>query len=109
MTQIEDLEDQLKQAEEAIELWQKALKLEKNREFKAVILDKFMVEDCAMYARTSVDQALPPEKRAHALAIAQAAGLLKQYLSVICQLGSQANGQIEHIRQAIAEARSEDI
>jgi hypothetical protein len=84
-----------------------ALRLYDNPDFKKLILKEFCVEECARYVHTSADPALKPENRADALALAQAAGHLRRWLSVVVQMGNQAEGQLQSLDQAIEEARQE--
>lgn len=85
-----------------------ALKLYDNVDFKQLILKEFCIEECARYAHSSADPALKPENRLDALNIAQAAGHLRRWLSVVVQMGNQAAGQLESLEQAIEEARNEE-
>ena len=108
MSEVSALERQHSDAKEHIARRDLALKLYNNREFKKLILEEFCVNDCARYAQSSADPALKPENRADALAIAQASGHLRRYLSVIVTLGNQAEGQMQSLEEAILEARSQE-
>ena len=107
-SEVNALEQQLSDAKLLVERRQMAMRLEKNRDFKKLILDEFCVEECARYARESANPALTAEQRADALALAQAAGHLKRFLSVVCQMGNVAEGQMVDINEAIEEARAEE-
>lgn len=109
MSEAAALEYQLEQAKRMVERRNKVQKLTKNREFKDVILDYYMVEECARYVHTSADPALKPENRADALGMAQAAGHLKRFLNVVEQMGNHAESQIPALEQAIDEVRSEEV
>lgn len=85
-----------------------ALKLAGNREFKKLILDDFLVQDCARYAQLSADPSLNAEQRADSLGLAQAAGHLKRYLSVTVQMGNRAEAENLKLEEALQEARLED-
>lgn len=104
----ESLESQLENCQKLVERRDQLAKLCKNREFKALILEQFMTEDCANYARLSADPALKPENRQDALALAQAAGHLKRWMSVIERMGDQAASQLEDLRQNIDDVRAEE-
>ena len=82
-------------------------RLTSNRDFKKIILEGFMVEDCARYVHESADPLLAPEQRADALSLAQAAGHLKRYLQIHRAMARRANADIEGIDQAIDEMRAE--
>lgn len=100
------MEKQYKDAEEAIKLRDRVLKLQGNRDFVAVINEEFLVKECARYAHESADPALRPENRADALNMAQAAGHLKRFFSVLIQKGNMAEGQLENLRTAIDQERA---
>ena len=108
MSEVFHLERQLEEYKKVVERRDLAKKLYNNREFKKVILDDFCITECARYAQSSGDPALTPEQRADALAMAQAAGHLRRYLSVTVQLGNSGEGQIADLEQAILEARQEE-
>lgn len=97
MPAMTEFERQLEAAKAAVERRDAAVRLYKNRDFKKLILDYFMVEECARYARQSADPALPPENRADALNLAQAAGHLKRFLHVVTTMGDQAAREIDAI------------
>lgn len=108
MSEVFALEKQLADSKEAIERRELALKLYKNPEFKKLILEEFCVNECARYAQSSADPALDDRSRADALNIAQAAGHLRRFLSVIIAMGNQADRLIPDLETAIEEARHEE-
>ena len=107
MSEVLALGKQLKTAKELATRRELALKLQDNREFKQLILKDFCVEECARYAQASADPALTAEQRADALALAQAAGHLRRFLSVTVQMGYTAKNEIPQIEVAIEELRQE--
>lgn len=107
MSEVLALEKQLQNAKQLVARREMALKLSENREFKQLILKDFCVEECARYAQSSADPALTLEQRADALALAQAAGHLRRFLSVVVQMGNTANNEIPQIEVAIEELRQE--
>lgn len=107
MSEVLALEKQLQNAKQLAARREMALKLSENREFKQLILKDFCVEECARYAQSSADPALTLEQRADALALAQAAGHLRRFLSVVVQMGNTANNEIPQIEVAIEELRQE--
>lgn len=106
MNQVDALERQLKETKELVERRERALKLAKNPDFQALILEEFMVQECARYAHTSADPSRTAEERADALALAQSAGHLKRFLSVCVQQGQVAENSIAEIEEAIVEAHA---
>lgn len=107
MSEVLALEKQLQNAKQLAARREMALKLSDNREFKQLILKDFCVEECARYAQSSADPALTIEQRADALALAQAAGHLRRFLSVVIQMGYTAMNEIPQIEVAIEELRQE--
>jgi len=107
MSAVAQLEHQRAQNQTLIERRDLALRLEKNPEFKALILDQFCVQECARYAQLSADPSLKPEDRENALALAQAAGHLRRFLSVVVQMGNVAEGQMAELDEALVEARQD--
>ncbi len=100
------LEEHLEQSKTMVERRDALLRLSENRDYKKLIREEFMRDDCARFAQQSVNPVLKPEERADALAKAQAAGHLKQYLSVIILQGNTAEATIPQINEAIEEARA---
>ncbi|MFP3645136.1 hypothetical protein [Paraburkholderia sp. SIMBA_054] len=107
-TEVQQLEAQLSQAKQVAAEKQMALKLSTNREFRQLILDEFCVKECARYAQLSADPSLPANERADSLALAQAAGHLRRWLSVKIQMGNVAEREIAEVEAAIEEARAEE-
>lgn len=101
------LEHQKEQAKKAIELRDKALRLAENRDFREIILDGFCKEDCARYAQESSDPALGDRERADALAMAQASGHLRRYLSIIVRMATNFENSMEDLEAEIELARAE--
>ena len=108
MSEVNALEKQLDDAKEFIARRDLAIKLYKNPEFKKLIIDEFCGSECARYAQTSADPALSDRERADALAIAQAAGHLRRYLSVIVTMGNQSEQMLDRLEAEIEIARQEE-
>ena len=104
--QLVALEKHRKDAEAAIERRDTLLRLSENKDFKRLIREEFMVRECARFVEQSVNPVLKPEERSDALAKAQAAGHLKQYLSVIILQGNTAENSLVEIDEHIAELRA---
>jgi cation transport regulator ChaC len=108
MSEVFALEKQLEEAKQLMNRREMALKLHSNREFKKLILEEFCVNECARYAQTSADPNLGDRERADAIALAQAAGHLRRYLSVVVTLGNQAESSIQGLEYEIEAARQEE-
>jgi hypothetical protein len=108
MSEVYALEKQLSEGKLAQERRALALKLHANPDFKKLILEEFCVTECARYAQLSGDPSLDKTQQADALALAQAAGHLRRFLSVVVTLGNNAEAREEEIEQAILEARQEE-
>ena len=109
MSEVTALEKQLEEAKVFINRRDLAVKLYNNPEFKKLIIDEFCGSECARYAQTSADPALDDRQRADALAIAQAAGHLRRYLSVIVTMGNQSEEMLDRLEAEIEMARQEEI
>lgn len=108
MSDLNRLEQQLEDNRGLMARRDMALKLSKNHEFRKLILEGFCKEDCARYAQLSADPTIKAEERADALAIAQAAGHLRRFLSVTIRIGDNAENDNASLEEVIAEARAED-
>lgn len=103
--QVAALEQQLEGAKLLVERRNMALKLSENHEFRKLILDGFCLHDAARYAQESGDPALPADGRADALAMAQASGHLKRFLSVTVQMGAYSERTMPELMAEIEAAR----
>lgn len=103
---VEQLESQREAMKKAVEMRQAVQRLSKNSDFRKVITDQFMEKECARYAHLSADPSLPEKNQKDALALAQAAGHLKRYLSVLIQMGNAAENEIFSIDDALNDARA---
>lgn len=108
MSEVLALENQLANSKELIERRQMALRLAKNTDFKKLVLEGFCLEEAARYVQASGDPALSAEERADALAMAQASGHLKRFLSVTVQMGAHCERDLPDLEQALADARAEE-
>lgn len=104
---VNQLENQREAMKHAIELRQAVQRLTANADFRKIINEQFMVQECARYAQLSADPTLPEKNQKDALALAQAAGHLKRYLSVIIQMGNAAENELVSIDSALDDARAE--
>lgn len=100
---LEELKKHRKELKEVVARAQMATKLASNKEFRALIMEEFCIQECARYAQTSADPKLRPEERADALALAQAAGHLRRWLNVIQQMGASAAESLDTVEEMIVE------
>lgn len=108
MSEVFALEQQLKDSKELIERRTMALRLSENVDFRKLILDEFCLKEAARYVHTSADPAMGDRERADALAIAQASGHLKRYLSVVVQMGAHAERTLPELEAELEQARLEE-
>ena len=106
MTRTEALEQQLKGNKTLIEVRDMALKLSENREFRKLILEGFCLTESARYVHESADPHLSPEQRADALAMAQAGGHLKRFLSMAVVVGNTASRELVDVEEALEHIRA---
>lgn len=106
MSDIQDLEQDIKNAEELVARRQMALKLSENREFRKLFMDEYFVSEAARLVQLSADPSLTLEQRADALAMAQATGHAKRYLSMAIQMGYAAERDLPAAHEALAELRA---
>jgi hypothetical protein len=104
---VQQLEAQRENMKQQIEMRAAVQRLIKNPDFRKVIEQEFMLKECARYAQSSADPALPEKSQKDALALAQAPGHLKRFLSVSIQMGNVAEDQLQSIDDALDEARAE--
>lgn len=104
--QLSALETQRENENQLIEARRMALRLADNYEFRKLILEGFCEKEAARYVQASADPALKPEERADALAMAQASGHLKRYLSIIVQMGAHAERTRPELDAAIEDERA---
>lgn len=107
MTDIEQVEKHIEDLKKHAERKNLALRLEHIPEFKQLILDGFCEADCARFVRTSTDPSMQPEARMDSLAMAQAAGYLRRWLSTCVQMGIRAEHEIDQHRVELEELRAE--
>ena len=108
MSELFALKAQKDAAKHQIDLRNAALKLYNNREFRTVILDEFCMKECVRYVHTSCDPAVDKTAQADALALAQASGHLKRFLSILVQMGNLAERQMVELDEAILLASQEE-
>ena len=107
MSEVYALQKQLDDAKILVERREQAIKLSGNPEFRKLIMQEFCVNECARYAQSSGDPSLSAEARADSLALAQAAGHLRRWLSVVIRMGDQAIHEMQSLEDSLQEARQE--
>lgn len=104
---IQELESSIQQQKTLVAMRDAALRLADNKDFKSLILDGFCLTEAARYVQSSGDPALGAGERADALALAQASGHLKRFLSVTILMGNTAANNIRQSEEAIDQIRAE--
>lgn len=109
MSDILSLEQGIKDAEELVAKRDMAMKLAQNHEFRKLFMDDYFVTEAARLVQLSADPSLSPEQRADALAMAQATGHAKRYLSMTIRMGSHAEEELPEMRDTLEELRSAEM
>jgi hypothetical protein len=108
MSDIQALERQLTRAKDVVAQRDLMLRLSENHDFRKLIIDGFLKEECARFAHMSTDPNLGPQDRADALGSAQAAGHLKRWINALILQGNVAERDIVDLNEALEEARAEE-
>jgi len=108
MSEVKEIEQNIEALKAQIALKDQVLKLERNRDFRSVILEGFCVKEAATYVQLSADPNLGKSEREDALALAQASGHIKRYLEVLKAMGFSAENQLPRYEQGLLEARQEE-
>jgi hypothetical protein len=108
MLQITQLERQIEANKAQVRRGELVMKLSNISEFKELIMEEFMTAEVIRNVGLSADPALPKEQRADALAMAQAGGHLKRYLSAQVQMGRVAEREIPDLEANIQELLNEE-
>jgi hypothetical protein len=109
LSDIQDLEQGIKDAEILIGRRRMALKLSENLEFRKLILEDYCVTEAARLVQLSADPIMPHNERADALAMAQATGHLKRYLSMMVQMGAHSERELPQLQAQLDEMRSVEM
>ena len=105
MSEIKELEQEIEQAEDLVSRRNMALKLFENREFRKLIMEEFLTSEAARLVQLSADPSLTHDQRADALAMAQATGHVKRYLSMTVQMGAVAEREMADMKASLDELR----
>ena len=106
--QILEAERQIAESKVLIEIREAAIRLYDNPDFRKLIVKGYLLEDCARFVHQSGDPSLDLQGRADALAMAQACGHLKRYLSAQIQMGYVATNSIQDMENVLEELRAEE-
>ena len=107
MSQIQELEAQKTDLQKQVDLRDAILRLSGNHDFRKVINEGFLRDDCARNARIAGDPTLDAKQQNDALQMALAAGHLQRYLSANVQMGNMAENNIIHVNGELEELRAE--
>lgn len=91
----EDLRKQATEYKQNIQLAESLERLFKNRDFKKVILDGYLTEDCLRQIKLASNQYLDERARNAAEFNAKAAGSLENYFEGVRQIGAESQRQYE--------------
>ena len=109
MSEINDLAIDIVHAEELVARRKMALTLADNREFRKLFNEEYFNSEAARLVQLSSDPALTIDQRADALAMAQATGHTKRYLSMAIQMGAVAERELPEMRSALEELRGIEL
>jgi hypothetical protein len=107
MSDIQALEEQKLLAKAVLVQRDRLVRLTNNADFRALITEGFLKEECARYTHLSTDPSLSKDDRADALASAQSAGHFKRWVNAVIAMGNRAEQDIKDMDEALAELRSE--
>lgn len=107
--QISELQAYKAEQQTLVDARDQAIRLSNHSDFKKLILDGFCLHEAARYAQESGDPMLTASQRADALAIAQASGHLKRFLSLVIMLGNTAANNVIQSDAALSEVASEQV
>ena len=105
---ILEVEQQLKDARDAMALRDMAVKLSTNREFRKLIIEGFIQTETNRLMVCAGDVRFKKEDRDQMMESALAGGHLKRYLNYIQMVGDNAERSIPEAEQTLAQIRSEE-
>jgi len=108
MSDIQDIERDIRNAEDLLGYREMAIKLYDNREFRTLFVDGYFLTEAARLVQLSGDPRLDVNERLDTLHMAQATGHAKRYLSTMVQMGARAAEQLPQLRATLEELRAED-
>ncbi len=108
MSELQQLEQQRADNQEAIELRDAALRLSENRDFRRLFIEMYFKTEAARLVQLSSDPVLKQDQREDALSMAQATGHAKRFLSMLVVRGNTLSREMDDLDEQIAEARQEE-
>jgi len=105
MSQIQELEAQKIELTKQVELRDAILKLSGNHEFRKVVHEGFLRDDCARNARIAGDPSLDEKQQKDAMQMSLAAGHFQRYLSANVQMGNEEAAELQAKLSALGAAR----
>jgi hypothetical protein len=108
LTRVEELEQQMENLKGPIRARELVGRLRANADFKELILEGFCKKDALRYLHLSEDPSLGEAQQRDALNMAQAAGHLLRFLTIVEMMGFQAEEAYKQMPDVIAAARDEE-
>ena len=108
MSELQQLEQQRADNQEAIELRDAALRLSENKDFRRLFIEMYFKTEAARLVQLSSDPVLKQDQREDALSMAQATGHAKRFLSMLVVRGNTLSREMDDLDEQIAEARQEE-
>lgn len=105
MSDIQDLEQGISDAENLLERRQMAMRLANNRDFRILFIDGYFLQDAARLAQMSTDPRIDPKIQASALDEARATGFMRRFLSDCIQMGAVAERELPDMHATLEELR----
>lgn len=109
MSDLIQLEQQLSTAKFLIERRDAALRLAKNKDFKRLVVDEYFTQEAARLIIASGDPNLTLQQREDFVAMGQAIGHFKRYMSFIVTEANVAERDVPNIEEALIELRAQDV
>lgn len=106
-SEVEKTQNEIDRLEAVIKTAESIERLYENKDFKKVILEDFLVNECAVNAQNSVNMRMSADQRADSLAMAQAAGYFKQYLQGVQAMATHARKEIKEQEDLLLQLRQE--
>lgn len=108
MTEVESIELSIQAAKRDKELRDAVVRLQKNPDFKKVIVEGYFQKEALRLLELSANSRLGADVREDALAEAKATVRLKSYLETIIHLGNYAESTDAEREEALLDARREE-
>lgn len=109
MSEVKEIEQSIEVLKNQIALKDQVLKLERNRDFRAVILEGFCTKEAAKYIQTAGDPNLGKTEREDSLNLALASGHVLRFLNAVKAMGNAAEGRLPRYESELEVARAEEV